>query len=71
MAKGAATRKTLAVLLAVVVAPSVVIAASGEPHMTGAVEDASDLFAEWIGRSEYREGELGLVSIAGLENAFG
>lgn len=40
-------------------------------NMTGTVEDAAAPFAEWIGRSEYQEGEVGLVSIAGLENVFG
>jgi len=40
-------------------------------HMTGIVEDASDPFGEWIGRRSYQEGEVGLVSVAGLENAFG
>jgi hypothetical protein len=40
-------------------------------HMTGIVEDASDLFEEWIGRRSYQEGEVGLVSVAGLENVFG
>lgn len=40
-------------------------------HMTGIVEDASDPFEEWIGRRSYQEGEVGAVTVAGLENVFG
>ena len=43
----------------------------GKFHMTGIVEDASGPYEEWIGRRSYQEGEVGLFSVAGLDNVFG